>query len=124
VILAIVGALVSMPAMRALAYNGNNAGIYADIYWSQYNTSWPQYPNDCANFVSQALYAGGDNMTANVGSVTDDRYWFEQYFSWPYPGWGAQQQLDGGRRPVAVSVQQRTSCPGRFLSGVVLHYCS
>jgi hypothetical protein len=74
-------------AGSAHAYNGGSAASYADQYALSYNSAWNSFPDDCTNFASQALYAGGEPMTANTGSVTDDHYWFDQYFTWPYPGW-------------------------------------
>ena len=57
----------------AAQYNVTEAVNYAKKYWSNYN---PNYPNcndiggDCANFVSQCLYAGGipQDSTWKVGT--------------------------------------------------------
>ncbi|MBE6844065.1 MAG: hypothetical protein E7510_14810, partial [Ruminococcus sp.] len=59
--------------VKAAGYNVNAAVDYAKKYWNNYN---PDYPNcnsiggDCANFVSQCLYAGGlqQDSTWKVGS--------------------------------------------------------
>lgn len=57
----------SYPSTRAVSsYNSTAAVNYAYQYWNSFNTS--SYPNltylggDCANFVSQCLYAGGVSM--------------------------------------------------------------
>lgn len=44
------------------SYNRNKAKEYIDKYWNTYNPSYPSFHGgggDCANFVSQILYAGG-----------------------------------------------------------------
>jgi len=40
-------------------YTAADAVQYAGTYWSNYNSDFPAYSSDCANFVSQCLYAGG-----------------------------------------------------------------
>jgi len=41
-------------------YNRNAAATYADQHWSSYNEAYYKtQPNDCANFVSQSMHAGG-----------------------------------------------------------------
>lgn len=40
-------------------YDGRAAGAYAHQYWRNYNDRYPRFSNDCTNFVSQALKAGG-----------------------------------------------------------------
>jgi hypothetical protein len=67
--LAVLGVLVSLgltsTASASSGYDGATAAAYADTYWQNYNPAWPSFTNqggDCANFVSQALYAGGIAM--------------------------------------------------------------
>lgn len=58
------------------SYQISRAVAYADRYWKHYNHSYHNYANeggDCANFVSQCLYAGGMPRT-------DD--WFPQSVNW------------------------------------------
>lgn len=52
-------------------YNIDNAVNYAETYYSNYNSSypdWTSYGGDCANFVSQSLYAGGKSMVGTPGT--------------------------------------------------------
>ena len=53
--------------MRAESgYNANKAAEYALKHWNNYNSAYANfnpYGGDCANFVSQCLYAGGLPMT-------------------------------------------------------------
>jgi glucan-binding YG repeat protein len=63
-------------ASRGYNYQISKAVSYADRYWKHYNHSYHNYANeggDCANFVSQCLYAGGMPRT-------DD--WFPQSVNW------------------------------------------
>lgn len=58
-------------------YDGSTAAAYATSYWSNYNSNYPDwspYGGDCANFVSQCLYAGGKRMS--FGPSSDTSYWF------------------------------------------------
>ena len=61
---------------RGYSYQISKAVAYGDRYWKHYNHSYHNYANeggDCANFVSQCLYAGGMPRT-------DD--WFPQSVNW------------------------------------------
>ncbi len=43
-------------------FDRNKAKLYIDTYWKNYNPAYPSFASgggDCANFVSQILYAGG-----------------------------------------------------------------
>jgi cell wall-associated NlpC family hydrolase len=71
-----VGLLVVAPLSAAFAYNGTAAAQYADQYATTYNPLFPSFANsggDCANFVSQALQAGGI-LPRTTG--TGDATWF------------------------------------------------
>ena len=50
----------TLGAQSALAYNPSAAAAYADQWALGFNTpTYPLPPNDCTNFVSQALRVGG-----------------------------------------------------------------
>lgn len=58
-------------------YNPNEAIKYAKKYWRGYlgaNDNYHYYANDCANFISQCIYAGGIKMTNN--------WWFKRKKIW------------------------------------------
>lgn len=75
-------------APTAHAYSGGNAAQYADKYATSCNSnSYPCFPDDCTNFVSQAVHAGGFSEVGVGGSTTDDNNWFIQgcwYCSYGY----------------------------------------
>lgn len=66
-----------------MSYNPSAAVDYSNKYALNYNSSYSNYNSiggDCANFVSQCLYAGGLNMT-------DGWYWKsydDRSASWSY----------------------------------------
>jgi hypothetical protein len=65
-------------AASAFGYDGAAAAVYADTYWQNYNSAWPSFANsggDCANFVSQALYAGGITMRTPP-AYSGDAAWY------------------------------------------------
>ena len=80
----------------AFAYNGTQAASYADQFALTYNGSFPRFSDDCTNFVSQAVNAGGYSMhpTPNDQSTSNDAYWFVLYpgylQAWSY-SWSAVQ---------------------------------
>ncbi|WP_141249064.1 amidase domain-containing protein [Paucisalibacillus globulus] len=55
------------------------ARAYATKYYKNYNTAYPRYSNDCTNFVSQILHAGGRKQVTVATTSTlvrDTKYWF------------------------------------------------
>ncbi len=60
--------------MSAAAYTRSTATAYAESWWSTYNTFWKRYDNDCANFVSQAIFAGGVPM-----DYSQSNPWYAEY---------------------------------------------
>lgn len=61
--------LVSVSQTRSTsAYSAEMAVNYANQYWQNYNPAYPDLNTlggDCANFVSQCLYAGGKQMNGD-----------------------------------------------------------
>ncbi|BET21922.1 amidase domain-containing protein [Solobacterium moorei] len=49
---------------------------YAKTYWENYNPTFPDWGVDCANFVSQCLYAGEKKMKHQYPKIDDSRNWF------------------------------------------------
>lgn len=68
----------SLTAARTSSYEHSKAVEYAEKYYSDYNTDYPDwrpYGGDCANFVSQCLYAGGKSMKGTPGSTSEATDW-------------------------------------------------
>jgi hypothetical protein len=75
-------------------YNRSKAKQYIDTYWKNYNTSYPSFHlggGDCANFVSQVLYAGG--MPWRDNGNPDNYTWYTNWYCKP----GATNK-DGDKR--------------------------
>jgi hypothetical protein len=75
-------------------YNRAKAKAYIDAYWENYNPAYPTFHGgggDCANFVSQVLYAGGMPW---VDDGNPNHYtWFTNWYCKP----GASNK-DGDKR--------------------------
>jgi hypothetical protein len=69
----------SSPALLG-SYSPSAATNYAYTYWSNYNSSWRTYGNDCTNFVSQAVYTGGWPYD-ETGSRTASDTWYYGMFT-------------------------------------------
>jgi Putative amidase domain len=78
----------------AYAYNGGTAANYADQYWQNYNSNYPDFSStldDCTNFVSQSLHQGGFSYIGFEQNPTDDHNWWVNRNPWqilhPPRGW-------------------------------------
>lgn len=75
-----ISLLVSCTAFATSAsasYSGSAAANYADTYAINNNLQYISYSEDCANFVSQAMYAGGFSFVNPYGSPTDLANWWD-----------------------------------------------
>ncbi|MBP3041711.1 amidase domain-containing protein [Bacillaceae bacterium Marseille-Q3522] len=65
-------------------FNHGAARDYAKRYWNNYNPSYRVFGNDCTNFISQAMRAGG--WLDVSGFYRDSHYWWynhvNQTWSW------------------------------------------
>lgn len=65
--------------LLAASNSQRKAQEYANRYYKNYNKAYPDwnsYGGDCANFVSQCLYAGDKVMKNFNGNVNDSSNWF------------------------------------------------
>jgi cell wall-associated NlpC family hydrolase len=69
-------ALCLVVASHTLSYSGSAAAAYADTWALSNNPNYPNYGDDCTNFVSQALHAGGYPFHGTNGSTTNYHNWF------------------------------------------------
>ncbi|HLI50182.1 MAG TPA: amidase domain-containing protein [Thermomicrobiaceae bacterium] len=81
--LAFASAIVLVLPSTALAYNRTNAVSYADNYALGSNTGPPRnyylFGDDCTNFVSQVLYAGG-LAQIGLGNQGDANWWWDPVY--------------------------------------------
>ena len=59
---------------RSDAYDPKKVTEYTDKWWNSHNPNYPYYSADCANFVSQAVKAGGKKMVGSNYENSD--HWF------------------------------------------------
>ena len=69
------------PETALATYSPSAAVNYAYTYWSNYNTAYRAYDNDCTNFISQAVRAGGWPFD-EVGERTANDTWYYGSFTW------------------------------------------
>lgn len=63
---------------RTSSYDFVDAVTYAEEYFESYNSEYPDwtgYGGDCANFISQCLYAGGKSMEGTPGTSAAAQDW-------------------------------------------------
>ncbi|SFF06023.1 amidase domain-containing protein [Alteribacillus iranensis] len=68
-------------SQRRSPYDRRKAVQYAERWWNDYNPSYRRFTNNCTNFVSQCLQAGGAPMT---GMPNREKGWWYQGDSWSY----------------------------------------
>lgn len=75
----------SIPGIQA-TFNHTKARDYALKYWKNYNSKYRKFDNDCTNFISQAMDAGG--WTHVSGFYRDSKYWWYNFLNqtWSWVG--------------------------------------
>ena len=66
--------------LASTGYDYNAMVYYALGHYLYYNQNYKAYGNDCTNFVSQSLGAGGWGLVDTSGMYTDDTQWY--YYPW------------------------------------------
>lgn len=124
----------SAVSTTAYAYDREEAVKYASKYWENYNSEYDAFGNDCTNFASQVLSAGGYSVKeipkkevsyADLGNVySTKKYWCNKTYTKKFAGvvkktdfvttttWSNVDQLAGssfyGLQDYMVTVQGRT----------------
>lgn len=84
------GARASGQVTTLAGYNYAAMVNYAYQYWSSYNRNYRAYTNDCTNFISQIMYAGGWQYAGTSLGQSDSRRWdygwFESTTSYTWAG--------------------------------------
>ena len=65
-----------------IAYDRLRAVQYAERWWNTFNPNYPQFTDDCTNFISQCLYAGGIPMWGKPNRSKG--WWIEGKSNWSY----------------------------------------
>lgn len=73
----------SMPENRNYFYNRMEAVRYAELWWNNYNPMYRHFTDDCTNFISQCLFAGGIPM--EISRNRSKGWWYTGgYEEWSY----------------------------------------
>jgi hypothetical protein len=80
--IAVLSACFVLVGTDAFAYNGAAAAAYADKYATVQNAAYYHFSDDCTNFVSQAMRAGGHKFHGTPSGLVlnDNSQW------WVYSG--------------------------------------
>ncbi len=114
-----IPALEDQDERLSYQYNRLKAVQYAERWWNTYNPAYKKFENDCTNFISQCLHAGGAPMRGYPNRVSG---WWLQNNNWSY-SWAIANSLrlylpnsKGGLRAREVS------SPEQLLLGDVICY--
>ena len=71
-------AFMPQVSQNVFTYDRDAAVGYSQTYYENYNSDYPVFDNDCTNFVSQSLHAGGlptDDQWKTYWGVSRDSLW-------------------------------------------------
>jgi hypothetical protein len=74
---------------RSFPYDRRKAVQYAERWWNDYNPKYHHFENDCTNYVSQCLHAGGAKMW---GHPNRSKGWWYSGTNWSY-SWAVANAL-------------------------------
>lgn len=99
-------------------YNRLRAVQYAERWWNEFNPAYKRFENDCTNFISQCLRAGGAPMR---GIPNRNRGWWMTN-TWSF-SWTVAQSLKGylGTSGVGLRAKEVAS-PRELLLGDIICY--
>ncbi|MFT4415060.1 amidase domain-containing protein [Fredinandcohnia humi] len=104
---------------RNFTYNRLAAVQYAELWWNSYNPRYEKFNDNCTNFISQCLHAGGAPMH---GYPDRGKGWWMQNNSWSW-SWSVANAfrwyLSGSRKGLQA---REVSSPRQLLLGDVICY--
>lgn len=71
----------SIDERLSYSYDRMKAVQYAERWWNEFNPKYKKFTDDCTNFISQCLHAGGIPMW---GSPNKSKGWWMRGNSWSY----------------------------------------
>ncbi|MEH7238642.1 amidase domain-containing protein [Bacillus sp. JJ1562] len=105
--------------IRSFKYNRLAAVQYAERWWNDYNPEYPRFTDNCTNFISQCLRAGGAPM---YGYPNRSKGWWMQNNNWSY-SWSVANSLrwylTGSQRGLQA---KQVSSPKELLLGDIICY--
>lgn len=104
---------------RGYKYNRLEAVRYAERWWNSYNPNYKKFENDCTNYISQCLHAGGAPMN---GYPNRSKGWWLRSNNWSY-SWSVANamrwHLSGAKSGLRA---KEVSSPEELLLGDVICY--
>lgn len=104
---------------RDSKYNRREAVLYAERWWNNYNPDYKIFRNDCTNYISQCLHAGGAPMW---GAPKRDTGWWYNNKDWSY-SWSLSHSMRwylSGSSMGLIGVEVES--PEKLLPGDVICY--
>lgn len=104
---------------RSFRYNRLAAVQYAERWWNDYNPKYKKFNDNCTNFISQCMHAGGAPM---YGHPDRGKGWWMQNNSWSW-SWSVANAfrwyLSGSQKGLRA---REVSSPRQLLLGDVICY--
>ncbi|OIJ21505.1 hypothetical protein BKP45_01685 [Anaerobacillus alkalidiazotrophicus] len=101
------------------AYSRLEAVRYAERWWNGYNPNYKKFENNCTNFVSQCIHAGGTPMT---GHPNRSKGWWYRNKNWSF-SWAVAHSLRWHLSGSKVGLRAKeVSKPEELLKGDVICY--
>lgn len=120
-----LGVMLSL-VMASVTYgwSATNAIAYADVWWTNYNPVYVQYTSDCANFVSQAIFAGGYPMNSSTNNPWYANYGYANLYSqsWRLVQYNFGFFVGDGGSVVKTYYGIKTASPAGVSSGDIVYY--
>ncbi|MDG5788790.1 amidase domain-containing protein [Evansella sp. AB-P1] len=92
---------------------------YAERWWNDYNPQYHQFENDCTNYISQCLHAGGAPM---IGQPNRSNGWWYVNNNWSY-SWSVAHALRWYFSSTERGLQAtEVSSPEQLMKGDVICY--
>ena len=100
-----------------IAYNRLRAVQYAERWWNSFNPNYPQFTDDCTNFISQCLSAGGIPMWGKPNRSKG--WWIEGKSNWSF-SWTVAQAFMLMLK--AASWTKEVKNPSQLMLGDIICY--
>ncbi|OIJ17056.1 hypothetical protein BKP37_00510 [Anaerobacillus alkalilacustris] len=101
------------------AYSRLEAVRYAERWWDDYNPNYKKFENNCTNFVSQCIHAGGTPMT---GHPKRNKGWWYRNKNWSF-SWAVAHSLRWHLSGSKAGLRAKeVSKPEELLKGDVICY--
>ena len=106
-----------MRSWPAFQYDRLKAVQYAERWWNEFNPSYPEFNDDCTNFISQCLHAGGVPMWGQPERTRG--WWINGKSNWSY-SWTVAHAFMLMLKGASWTVEVES--PGELVMGDIICY--